>query len=347
MPIQTKPIPPNYCIYVLRSTLKPLAQPYIGSTPNIPRRLNQHNGLIKGGASRTSRRGYRPWEPVVVVSGFPSSIGALKFEWALNNPHISLHIPKDDRISISTARKRSGMPKRPRATINSILANLHLLLRVPSFARWPLTLHIFCEDVHGAWKKSCAAAPAALPRSVQVKTDFTVVPLRAAVADSEAESQEEDEEVEEGEGEEEEEALDAAVQKNAEKKKKQGVMALPVDYTPLAAHTIKARGIFDSGAPGACVMCAGDLPAGMGFYVVCATDGCTAVGHLDCWAERGLRREKAGAAVLPVEVTCPRCRETARWGDLMREVSLRVRGEKEVDKLVKAEERRKKGVNKE
>lgn len=74
-----KPIPALYVVYVLRSTVRH-ASLYIGSTPNPPRRLKQHNGEAKGGAARTSRDKLRPWEMVAVVSGFPSSVAALKFE---------------------------------------------------------------------------------------------------------------------------------------------------------------------------------------------------------------------------------------------------------------------------
>lgn len=74
-----KPLPALYTVYVLRSTVRH-ASLYIGSTPNPPRRLKQHNGDVKGGAARTSRHTLRPWEMIVLVSGFPSMIAALKFE---------------------------------------------------------------------------------------------------------------------------------------------------------------------------------------------------------------------------------------------------------------------------
>lgn len=80
MAVQSKPIPALYVVYILRSTVRH-ASLYIGSTPHPPRRLNQHNGLAKGGASRTSRDSLRPWEMVGVVSGFTSMVGALKFEF--------------------------------------------------------------------------------------------------------------------------------------------------------------------------------------------------------------------------------------------------------------------------
>ena len=77
--IPPKPIPPLYTVYILRSTVRQ-ASLYIGSTPNPPRRLKQHNGDVKGGAARTARRSLRPWEMVGIVSGFPGMVAALKFE---------------------------------------------------------------------------------------------------------------------------------------------------------------------------------------------------------------------------------------------------------------------------
>ena len=41
---------------------------YCGITTNIERRLKQHNGELTGGAKYT--RSYRPWKPVLYVSGF-------------------------------------------------------------------------------------------------------------------------------------------------------------------------------------------------------------------------------------------------------------------------------------
>jgi structure-specific endonuclease subunit SLX1 len=75
----SRPIPALYAVYVLRST-KRHASIYIGSTPHPPRRLNQHNGIARGGAVRTAKDTLRPWEVIILITGFPSSIAALKFE---------------------------------------------------------------------------------------------------------------------------------------------------------------------------------------------------------------------------------------------------------------------------
>lgn len=51
---------------------------YIGITPDLDRRLNQHNGLLAGGAMATKGR---EWERICHVKGFPDHRAALQFEW--------------------------------------------------------------------------------------------------------------------------------------------------------------------------------------------------------------------------------------------------------------------------
>ena len=51
---------------------------YVGITPDLDRRLRQHNGALTGGAMATNGR---LWERVCHVKGFPDHRAALQFEW--------------------------------------------------------------------------------------------------------------------------------------------------------------------------------------------------------------------------------------------------------------------------
>ena len=51
---------------------------YVGVTPDLDRRLAQHNGLQSGGAKATHGR---TWERICHIRGFPDHRAALQFEW--------------------------------------------------------------------------------------------------------------------------------------------------------------------------------------------------------------------------------------------------------------------------
>ncbi|KAI8963117.1 hypothetical protein F5Y11DRAFT_320392 [Daldinia sp. FL1419] len=313
MSILSKPIPPLYTVYILRSTVRN-ASLYIGSTPNPPRRLKQHNGEVKGGAARTSKSKLRPWEMVGLVSGFPGMVAALKFEWALTNSHVSLHIPSTSRITSAAGRKRNGRPRRPTHTLTSILSNLHLLLRVPSFSRWPLNLHFFAPEVHQAWRKWCDTVEEPLRDTIQVFTDFK--PTGASQKDSGSSDSEN------------------------ESERPWGIHALPLDYAPIKSYVMKTHSMCDFEREGSCIICQEHLHPGKGLYAICSNDGCECAGHISCWS-RHLLGKDADEHIIPISGHCPRCRNEVVWGDLMKEVSLRIRGAKEIQKLLKKPRQRK------
>jgi structure-specific endonuclease subunit SLX1 len=63
--------------YLLATTSGP-PKTYVGITPDLDRRLKQHNGLLSGGAMATKGRS---WERIGYVKGFPDHRAALQFEW--------------------------------------------------------------------------------------------------------------------------------------------------------------------------------------------------------------------------------------------------------------------------
>ncbi|RDA88548.1 hypothetical protein CP532_5897 [Ophiocordyceps camponoti-leonardi (nom. inval.)] len=310
-----RPLPALYTVYVLRSSVRK-ASLYIGSTPNPQRRLKQHNGDSKGGARRTSN--LRPWEMVALVSGFPSMISALKFEWALNNPHLSLHIPDESRLTVVKRKwTRRRKLKRPPHTLLSVVSNLHLLIGVPSFVRWPLDLRFFAPDVHAAWEGWTAApksrdgsitkSPSPCRRGLRILTDF---------------------------------ARDAAPDQIT------GAQALPLDYRPIRDYVQKAHDVVASNRQIPCVHCGETLEEGRGMHAMCPLDGCTAMGHLDCWSRHGLADDAEGN-LIPDVFCCVSCGGEIRWSDMVRELSLRIRGQKEVERLLREAMRKRKKEEKE
>lgn len=265
-----------------------------------------------GGAARTSRNKLRPWEMVALVAGFPSAVAALKFEWAITNPHLSMHIPSPARISISTQRKKNGQPRRPRASMTSIMSNLRLLLGVPSFARWPLRLHFFSRDAHAIWEKWCATQKEPMRSSIPILTDFgDDSPKTGSSITNENDG-----------------GSDAA------EPAPWGVHALPLDYAPIKDYVAKGRDVFNFERQGDCVICKEHMPPGEGLYALCSNDGCEGVGHLSCWSKHMLPHAEDGN-IIPLAGDCPKCHSPVKWGDLMTELTLRLRGEKEVEKLLK------------
>lgn len=51
--------------------------------------------------------------------------------------------------------------------------------------------------------------------------------------------------------------------------------------------------------------------------------------------------KEAGEDIIPITGVCPRCKGEVVWGDLMKEMSLRIRGPKEIEKLLKKPRKRK------
>ena len=53
-------------------------------TNNFMRRFLQHNGILKGGAKYTTRRG-QDWYPVCIIDGFETMKEACQCEWAIKH----------------------------------------------------------------------------------------------------------------------------------------------------------------------------------------------------------------------------------------------------------------------
>jgi structure-specific endonuclease subunit SLX1 len=197
--------------------------------------------------------------------------------------------------------------------MSSVMANIHLLLRVPSFLRWPLNLHFFAPAAHSAWLATCDVATEPLRSDLKIATDFGPNGTKSAKS--------------------------AAAEEGSEPEA-WGIHSLPLDYTPMKEYAEKTRSIISFEREGKCVVCKEELDHGAGLHVVCSNGSCEGVGHLTCWSRHLLAQEGDGEAMMPTHGRCPSCQGAVKWSDMMKELTLRERSPKEVDKLLKTKPQR-------
>ncbi|CAB76036.1 structure-specific endonuclease catalytic subunit Slx1 [Schizosaccharomyces pombe] len=129
-----------YCCYLLKSNrTQSSGAVYIGSTPDPPRRLRQHNGEIVGGASKTKHG--RPWSISCLVYGFPNKVSALKFEWNWQN------------LGISRYTKDCDFRSKKQKTIMYCLKGLKHLVDSDTWRRWPLNITFLNKTAFSKWNQ--------------------------------------------------------------------------------------------------------------------------------------------------------------------------------------------------
>ncbi|KAH8731966.1 hypothetical protein GQ44DRAFT_745945 [Phaeosphaeriaceae sp. PMI808] len=316
--LESRPIPAFYCCYLLRS--KNRKSYYIGSTPNPARRLGQHNGSSKGGAKQTSMQGKRPWEMTCIVTGFTSKFAALQFEWAWQNTHATRHINKhvrDARAEELHKGKKTASPgkrrKRPPISLEARLKNLHHLLGVSSFSRWPLHLRFFSPDVFAQWERHAAKMATQLRESITIQ--LTPAEILKSASDV---------------------ANDLQIHFIPEV-----IRTIPVGYDDCKPYVEKVRGMFENVHQLACGVCRDELEPSTSLSLVCPVENCQTAFHMSCLSTKFLADGVTGSALVPIEGTCPGCHNPIRWSTMMKELSLRMYGEEELKAMFKPKRKRK------
>lgn len=97
----------SYICYMITHEYK---NTYVGITNDFVHRLNQHNGVIKGGAKATHK--YNDWKCAFFITGFSSKNEVLSFEWHMHHP---LGYTRRKRRKDSSSKEYYGVCGRVRA----------------------------------------------------------------------------------------------------------------------------------------------------------------------------------------------------------------------------------------
>ena len=116
---------------------------------------------------------------------------------------------------------------------------------------------------------------------------------------------------------------------------KGGIQGLDVGYNELKTHVEKSIFFLAEDEALKCAVCARNLGPQTAMALVCPQEGCMTASHVTCLATKFVEDEGAGAAVIPTSGRCPGCKKELQWIDLIKELSLRVRGEKEVAQMMR------------
>ncbi|KAL9094408.1 MAG: hypothetical protein Q9165_003258 [Trypethelium subeluteriae] len=194
------------------------------------------------------------------------------------------------------------------------LADLHLLLRVKSFERWPLGLRFFADDVYKAW---------------QVLEDRVSLPIRSGITTTFTPSKPT--------------PTDNGVSLGPDQA--QGVGSLDLGYSsmkPLLEKTLVT--LATNAAKHNCTSCKEELQLPKALALVCPRDTCQGVWHLSCLSQELLAQDGSQNNLIPTKGYCPSCNVDMEWSMLMKDLTLRNRGEKEIAKLFKWKSSKKAGT---
>jgi structure-specific endonuclease subunit SLX1 len=333
---QVNPIPAFYCCYLLRSSKKP-GSLYIGSTPDPARRLKQHNGLAKGGAKNTRAETMRPWEMITIVEGFTSRTAALQFEyaspfklqkmpvlltphtewyfcrWSWQHMHTSRHIDAVETDQLNRRKRKAAPVDKGSGICNSpikILGNLHQLLRSTCFRTWPLTVRFLSTDAYTHWQLWNERAEGLLLDHVHIELDFhsggaSILGPERPVND---------------------------------------MAHIDATYASTKEHLEKSSFLLDDPDLISCQVCKELLSVQNDVIAVCLQPHCRSTSHVKCLSQLFLDQE-GSSRLVPIHGECPACNQNVTWAALMKELSLRLRGEKLVAKLLKPDRKRKKNTD--
>ncbi|BFZ54591.1 Slx4p interacting protein [Savitreella phatthalungensis] len=260
---------------------------------------------------------------VLIVSGFPSKLAALQFEWAWQNPHLTRHREPDVLLTkakeptsktieshspeptVESGKRRTNRRKQhPTFSLTSRLLLMHKMLSTAAYRRWPLEVRFFSTDVWTIWKRQASKAPdIQLPLWIKVVEDFDVtatVEEKSNGAPPASKST-----MESG---------NACQLKSLDAKCASLSLQQEASLRKLAEQNDKH-----------CFVCAKDFdtgPAVLHSLLKCTNPVCERLFHATCLADAFLKEADTGqrsAEILPTIGQCPSCSTVLSWGELLQQ----------------------------
>ncbi|KAF9467364.1 hypothetical protein BDZ94DRAFT_1032958 [Collybia nuda] len=271
--------PSFYACYLLKSIQTPLSKAtYIGSTPNPPRRIRQHNGEITAGAWKTKHK--RPWVMHMIVYGFPSRLAALQFEWAWQHPHLSRHLRDDAGKALFVGDRKSKYLKMNIQIVRMMISN-------HPYITWPLHVKLFTEEAVTGWKDAAKTAGALpLPPGFTCSVELEGIDGRSGKLGSGRKGPINVKD---------ETFTSAYLAKNTALLASNPKLNCSVCHEPLFKYAMEALST-----------------------ALCPASTCTAVSHLSCLAQHFLKEQSTDTGLVPRGGTCRSCETYTLWGDVVR-----------------------------
>lgn len=177
-------------------------------------------------------------------------------------------------------------------------------------------VRFFCQDVHDVWLRWSEGADGKIPNDTEVLLD-----LKQITENSEAV-----------------EILPSTHVKGNRKREavgKGGVEGVDIGYSHLRGHLEKSALLLAENETNVCVVCSKAIKTQKTIALVCPRTTCKAASHMSCLAHRFLQEEKQDVSIIPTSGACPSCGSKLHWIELVKELSLRAKDEKEVARLMK------------
>jgi structure-specific endonuclease subunit SLX1 len=193
-------------------------------------------------------------------------------------------------------------------SLQSHLANLHLLLRSASFSRWPLKVCFFSEDVYRHWRLWSERVDGILPDNIGVSLDTGA-------------------------------SSDPSAWRTANNANSSSVYQLDISYGNVKEHLEKSLLMLEQSENIDCGVCKKPTLLTEDLVVICPQRDCRCCSHIACLSERFLQDARTPNQFVPVDGSCPACKATIQWAPLAKELSLRICPEGEIKAILKTKKK--------